>query len=251
MRARKGRRNVKHSRKVGRLLILASLGLGLATARAEAAQGPFGSQSYFVNQCRGGSNAGAECTTDDECPRGSCRIVKSGSISVKLTIIVHDEVTDFDGAGIEAGPGSTASATTIMLELPGRRRLARTFQNLEGATGPELIDSLRRGAQPVQLFAGSPNTLDEALLRDWYDGAAGGAIGSEPEQFLEYAVPILDLFGFGDTLSARLGVTCPNVLTVSSANRIDLVDGTGTPDASIARFRLRLAVVQLPPGSPC
>lgn len=117
-----------------------ALGLTLAAGgRANAgAPQPDQRQGDFAHVCAGGANKGDACTVptqDTDCPKSECVLqALSKTIKGTLTMIAHDEVTDW------STNAAANRAFTVMLEVKGpdgtKHLLAATYQDLDTPTEP-------------------------------------------------------------------------------------------------------------------
>ena len=115
--------------------------------------------------CRGGPDQGKSCTSDGDCARaGRCRPVflHGKPPPVRLTLVVDDDVSAFDGSETLA---NVVAVTAVLEARRGhqRRLFAQTYQNLDGSSFEALVDGLTSGV-PVADLATRDRVLTEAAL---------------------------------------------------------------------------------------
>src|ERR1044071_5502168 len=132
-------------------------------------------EEQLPHACQGGPKEGEACTADTQCPRSRCEINflrgPHTAFEAKVTLIVDDNVSKFDGAE----EISDVVAATVLLEIKHKGKthmLAQTYQNLEGHTFDALTAALQAGplladtASPVSNRRAAELRLFEALTDD-------------------------------------------------------------------------------------
>lgn len=154
-----------------------------ANAAYAAAPLPQRREEKLPHVCKGGPNKGQACVEDTMCPTSTCKLKflrgPDTTFEAKVTLIVDDDVSKFDGAQKIAN----VVAATVLLEIRERGEthfLAQTYQNLEGQDFQALIDALRQG--PFLADTGSPLTnsrmTESTLMASLADNAARPLLGS-------------------------------------------------------------------------
>jgi len=196
--------------------------LAVAASVHAAAPQPDTRQGDFVHVCRGGARKGLACTLATEpqdCPGSEC-VVQTVSPTIKgtLTLIVHDEVTDW-----AAGTAGNR-AVTVLLEVRGpnggTELLGATYQNLADPT-----------LAPLALSNVIAVEMDEFALRS-VAPAVSGLLFAQPESTMTEALQTL--FGTSGT-PALVAVTDRQVLTADH-----VLDGLAT----VVRFKVKLQFLQ-------
>ncbi len=194
---------------------------GAGAARAGAPQ-PDQRQGDFTHLCQGGPNKGQTCTVATQavdCPRSACVVQTVGpSLRGTLTIVAHDEVTDWLNGGV------TNRALSVLLEVKApdgsRQLLAATYQDVATPTDPP--------AAPGNVVA---IAMDEFALRN-AASAVGGLRFAQPEAALR------------QQLQALFGTTATPVLVAVDERRFEFADHTADSLASVLRFKVRIQFVE-------
>jgi hypothetical protein len=148
--------------------VLVSFALALASAELAAAGAPSSERRFedLPRVCRQGPSAGEACATDADCGGSRCVVdVVPGKLLVaKVTLVVDDDVSRFDGA--ESIPSVVAATALIEFFHGGRKRvLAQTYQNLSGDTLADLIANLQTGPELADT-GNSGRTVTEGQVAD-------------------------------------------------------------------------------------
>lgn len=144
---------------------LALFGLVLASPALAGAPAPANRSATLPAACKGGPDHGKVCSSDDDCAgAGRCRVVfvHGRPPPLRLTLIVDDDVSAFDGSESLA---NVVAVTAVLEARRGheRRIFAQTYQNLDGSSFEALVDGLTSGV-PLADLPTRDRVLDEAAL---------------------------------------------------------------------------------------
>ena len=205
---------MKHTHIFTALALIAAVGAA-GPARAGAPT-PDTREGDFKHVCKGGPNKDGACTlatAATDCPKSDCVLTTlSKKIKGKLTIIAHDNVTDwFQGtAGNEA--------LTLMLEVKApdgtKQMLAATYQDLTLPTNP---------VQPPFAVVSIP--VDELAVKALAADVSG----------LVFAQPEATLAAQLQTLFSATGT--PAIVAVKDKT-VQFADHTGDNLATVLRFKV-------------
>jgi hypothetical protein len=190
-------------------------------ARAAAPQ-PEQRQGDFVHVCQGGPKKAQACTVatqDTDCPRSAC-VVRTLSKPIRgtLTIIAHDEVTDW------LNGGAANRALTVMLEVKApdgsKQILAATYQDLAAPANPP-------GA-PGNVVA---IPMDENAVQNLF-GAVNGTLFVRPESIL------------GQRLQTLFNSTGTPVLVAVAERSEQSADHVADGLATVLRFKVKVQFLE-------
>lgn len=207
-------------------LVVAGLSLVAVSARA-GGPAPENREATFAKVCRSGTNGGASCTNDTDCPRSSCEVLfEQGSLSALVTIMVDDDVSAWDGSQTITG----VRAATVLIEVRknGTQLITQTYQTLAGTTLSQLIANLQDGAFLSDTFF--PVTEESLIL-------AAGA----PDLLGRFLFQTAD-GGMGDRLKAIAGVDGTPVI-IGVPKKLDQVvraDHNGDSTGSVIRLKVKI-----------
>jgi hypothetical protein len=225
------------------LALVSSLAFG-GPAQA-GAPSPEDREFDLAHVCKGGPNADAACTDASECPGSTCVInFASKSITAKLTILVDDDVSNFndDETGLEDVPNVVAATVLLEVKKDGKRVLAQTYQNLDQGNPGDLatlIANLQAGP-----FLGDTETRDNRTTETNLNAAAGDA--SILQDFLFQAGDS----ELADALRALFGLTGTPIIaeTPEKIEKVLQDNHLGDSLASVLRFKVKIRFVP-PPAS--
>ena len=187
------------------------------TARAGAPQ-PDQREGDFAHVCKGGADKDRPCTVPTQatdCPGSVCVVMAvSKIIKGTLTLIAHDQVTDW------ANGGDTNRALTVLLEVKApdgsTQLLAATYQDLAAPTNPPTAPSTVVAID-----------MDETNLQA-LSGAVSGLLFVTPEATLS------------QQLQTLFGSTGTPALVVADTRGVQSADHTGDGLATVLRFKVKI-----------
>jgi hypothetical protein len=203
-------------------VVACCLVVGSAGAARAGAPQPDQRAGDFVHVCQGGPKKEQACTVANQatdCPKSEC-VVRTLSKAIKgtLTLIAHDNVTDWRNGG------STNSALTVMLEVKApdgsKQLLAATYQDLATPTNPP--------AAPSNVVAIG---MDESALQT-LSSAVSGLLFVQPESTL------------AGQLQQLFGATGTPVIVATNDKGVAAADHTGDGLATVLRFKVKVQFVE-------
>jgi len=226
--------------------VLAFAGLLAAVGSAQAAQRSHNREIQLPHVCQGGPNAGQSCTTNDECPDGTCEInFLDTEFTAVVTLCVDDDVSKYDGT--EQVSGIIAVTLLLEFEFEGKKHfLAQTYQNLEGKNLKKFLDALQQGPIIADTAALSRGPVNESKLNDALDPEF---IDGDPiRSILDNVLLQTPDSEMADELRRIFGVTGkPVVASVpKTLEEVEHSDHESDGLASVARLEVKFRFVQEP-----
>jgi len=204
------------------LIAFAILASGFAATARAGAPAPDTRAGDFAHVCQSGANKAQPCTVatqSTDCPGSECVVrALSNPVNATLTIIAHDQVTDW------LHGGATNRALTVMIDVKvpgvGRQLLSATYQDVVDPTNPP---------EAVADVVSIP--MDEAAVRT-LSSAVSGLRFARPEATLSQQVQTL------------FNVTGVPVIVAAADRNVEFADHVADGLATVLRFKVRVQFVE-------
>lgn len=204
------------------LVACAVLASGIGGVARAGAPAPDTRAGDFVHVCQSGANKAQLCTVatqSTDCPGSECVVrALSNAVGATLTIIAHDQVTDW------AHGGATNHALTMLIEfkVPGgdRQLISATYQDLANPTNPP--------EAPGNIVS---IPMDEAAVRTLSSAVSG----------LRFIQPEATITQYVQTLFNATGTP---VIVAAADRHVEFADHVADGLATVLRFKVRVQFVE-------